>query len=78
MNNKFDDKIPGADKFLYNFHYLKDGIKIKSIKVIAFTKFAAYIDTRELVKEEWNSYDYDYIRPAEDNEECGIFVKTNL
>ena len=70
-------RIPGIDRYLYNFHFLKNGKKIASIKTIAFTKFEALIDAQKLVNKKWDSYDYNHIRPANDNEENGVIITKN-
>ena len=68
---------PGIDRFLYNFHFLKNGKKIVSIKTIAFTKFEALNDAEKYVSKKWDSYNYEHVRPATNEEKNGVIVTKN-
>ena len=48
-----------------------------TVKVIAFTKFEAYVDASKFFPAH-DSYDYEHVRPAKDGEKQGVILEKNL
>ena len=76
IKSKIMEKILGIDKSLYKIIGIKNKKKVGTIKIIAHTKLEAYYGCKHLLPVH-NKFDYEHIRFANDDEQCGVIIEKN-
>lgn len=67
-------KIHGVDRCLYKITALKNGKRVGSIKVIAYSKVDAYYSVTEFLPDH-NTFEYKHLKFTD--EPCGIIIEKN-